>query len=229
MFRLRGGKVPHVLYINRESREEALKQYCLVRSDMPKYGEYFGKRRRSKIFINYTTDTIYFVGGFPSGIEFNIWLRTLNKNTGIDSTMNITPRRKSAILQIALPFATIQHLSSRSRLDFIYSLACQHPQLKEILIVHASASFYSDKSPERFKFISAKGWQLQRLGTTGVVLRESKLMSKMRHVLGNFWGKPKGLKENLDALKKFKKRNPEWKHPRFRIVSLKKALKSVIM
>lgn len=214
MFRLRGGRVPSVLHINSESRHEAKKHYCLVRSDMPKDGAYWGIRKERQIFIDYTIDTIYFVGKFPSGPEFLEWIRNLNKGYGLN--------QKQVLRQIALPFYSIQKLASFSRMDFIYNLVAQHPHLQEILIVFEHSSFGFDRRPDKYRFVFPSHLSSKFPKTKRAELQSQRFKLETKKILAGYWIKPKGTTENLKAFKKFKERYPEWQPPVFKMVALKK-------
>jgi len=213
VYRLSAGPVPKVLQINRESREEAKRRYIKVYAQLALVGG--RKCGAEQIWVNFDMDTLYFVN-YPASYGFLTWFRRISKKAQRENT-----KASKTIKYIAFSAHVLRRLGSAdNKLDMFYTLAVEHPELKDISIVLDNGQFYEDKKPSTYKFtppIPLKAWK-----TSGGRWGNLEMRSKLLELFGTFWTGENVNPKVLAEFKKFRANHPEWVEPDFPSVSIRK-------
>jgi hypothetical protein len=212
---LAAGPVPRALLASKESRDEAKRRYCLVKSRLPFHSRY--SCEENSIWINLDIDTIYFVN-FPATKSFLSWMRRVsNKRTG---------GAHKSIKHIAIHAGVLDRLKRLPNLPdktgFIYQLVAEHPSLTDIAIMLDNSKFEDDPHPHFYTITEAK-----QLGSSkgGGRWGNRRVRSKMDELFGAFFTQPKATGKEFEMLKEFRENNPEWTEPTFPMMSISKNAK----
>lgn len=216
MYVLAAGPVPRALLANKESRDEAKRRCCLVKSRLPFSSRY--SCEQNSIWINLDIDTIYFVN-CPATNSFLSWMRRVsNKRTG---------GAHKNIKHIAIHACVLDRLKRPPNLpdktDFFYQLVAEHPSLTDIAIMLDNSKFEDDRRPHFYAITEAKPLGSGKKG--GGRWGNHRVRSKMDDLFGAFFTQPKATGKEFEMLKKFRENNPEWTAPTFPMMSISKNAK----
>jgi hypothetical protein len=219
---LAAGPAPRVLHVCKESRKEAKRKYCFVKSHLP-LTERLKKQHRpsspKSIWINFDIDTLYFVN-MPAILDFLSYLRRLSKKRIGGADKNI---KHIAIHACVLDRLLAPHPVLPSKVLYFYRLVVDVPSIEQIIIMLDNSTFEVDKRPQDFSL--SRPYALPKNGKGGGRWGNSQVRHKMSLEFDNFFTKPQREGMDIEGFKKYKKDNPEWVLPNFTMLSITKTPK----
>ena len=220
-YALTAGPVPSALHVCKESRQEAERKYCLVKSHLPLTEGMKARLPHSarSIWINFAIDTLYFVNlcAFPNFISY---LRRLSKKRTGGANKNI---KYIGIPACILDRILFPRAGQPSKLLHFYRLVVEVPSIEKIIIMLDNSRFEYDKDPEHYSL--SRPYALSENGRGGGKWGNSKVRGKMSARFDNFFTNSKGDSMEVETFKKYIKENPEWPLPNFTMLSVRKTPK----
>jgi hypothetical protein len=220
-YALTAGPVPSALHVCKESRQEAKRKYCLVKSHLPltegmKARLPFSAR---SIWINFAIDTLYFVNlcAMPNFISY---LRRLSKKRVGGANKNI---KYIGIPACVLDRIVVPRAGQPNRLLHFYRLVVEVPSVEKIIIMLDNSRFEDDKNPDHYSL--SRPYALSQNGRGGGKWGNSKVRGKMSAMFDDFFTNLKEDGMEIELFKKYTKDNPEWPLPSFTMLSVRKTAK----
>ena len=219
---LTAGPAPRALHACKESREEAKRKYCFVKSHLPFTDRIKYEHKpwaKNSIWINFDIDTLYFVN-FPPTIDFLSYMRRLSKKRigGADNNIKYIAFQASLLHRLGYPRPGLPN-----RLPFFYRLVSDHLSIEKIIIMLDNSKFEDEKHPQNYSLSrpSIIGKNSKGGGRWG----SKEVRQEMRLLFAKFFTEPKGEGLEIDSFKKFKDKNPDWVLPTFTMLSITKTPK----
>ncbi|KAE9365987.1 hypothetical protein N431DRAFT_430167 [Stipitochalara longipes BDJ] len=215
---LTAGPSPKALHACKESREEAKRKYCFVKSHLPFRDRVIHHHRpweQKAIWINFDIDTLYFVN-FPTTEDFLSYMRRLSKEKIGGANQNIK--------YIAIPASVLDRLKAPrpglpNRLLFFYRLVLDQPSLEKIIIMLDNSKFEDEKRPENY---SLSRPSFLENGRGGGRWGSKQVRRQMNLLFDEFFINPKVEGQVVESFRKFKDNNPDWALPNFIQLSITK-------
>jgi hypothetical protein len=216
---LAAGAVPKVLHICKESREEAKRKYCFIKSHLQILDRKTSIPSSPKsIWANFDIDTLYFVN-IPAVVNFLSYMRRLSKKKIGGADKNIK--------YIAFPACVLDRLrpfpGMPSNFTNFYRLVVDLPSIKKIIIMLDNSKFEDEKYPEHYSL--SRPQPIGKNGKGGGRWGSKEIRDKLSLMFDDFFTNPKGEGNDIEAFKKYKDKHPDWVLPSFTILSITKTPK----
>jgi hypothetical protein len=220
-FALAAGPAPRALHACKESREEAKRKYCLVRSHLPFTDQIKARLSDSakSIWLNFDIDTLYFVN-IPAMPSFLSYLRRLSKKRIGGADRNI---KYIAIHACVLDRLLVPRPGIPSKLLYFYRLVVDVPSIQQIIIMLDNSKFEDDKRPENYSL--SRPYSLPKNSQGGGRWGSKKVRDRMSLMFDNFFTKPQGEGMDIEGFEKYRRDNLEWILPSFAMLSITKTPK----
>ncbi len=215
---LTAGPAPKALHACKESRDEAKRRYCFVKSQLPFTDrmKYHHKAWAQKsIWINFDIDTLYFVN-IPASNDFLSYMRRLSKKRtgGRNRNIKYIGFHASILDRLIIP-----RPGSPSRLSFYYRLVLDQPSLEKIIIMLDNSKFDDDKHPENYSLSRPNFLKNDRGGGRW---GSKQVRQQMTLVFNKFFTNPIEECQDVESFKNFKDNNPDRVLPAFIQLSITK-------